>query len=683
MSEHATDRRARRSCADSRRRGSTMVIVVITFVGVLGLALATTAMSMSESSKARRSMDEVRVKYLAEAGFERGMQFLEEAVALGGGSGAPIQSLQELLPPGTTVQPFVGADVMDGDSQVGSYTVSLTATDQTPASITVRIDATGYLPDAPVDLAQGRTVEAWDAISVTVRYELERSDVFDYAYFINNWGWFYGNTIYANGNVRSNGQFDVAGYSPYVGGQPIYDSVAWNGSGASLSGYHDDNEDGLADGNDGGVWSGWDIVKAENLRGNGGQARNQHDFEGTVEMPNLTNLGTYEAKAQLEGSSVKIGNKTVCDGICGDDPNESGNLYLHGTAADPIVLDGPIVAHGDVVISGYVTGQGSIYAGRNVYVPDSVVYVDPPTTPRPADSSQATTEAWLSTNWNKDFLGLFARENVVVGDFTHGTWRYYVSGWMASSLNKSKEDAGEDGIPNTKAGMDGILGTADDDVLEDDGVWTVDTYTQEDKDAGTMPFGAHVGDPIPGTGEDIDGDGVFDDTATLADFDLSRPMTNGNWDGNLPVAGITEYKNIATLYANQIDAVIYTNHSFAWTVLGSDPAKINGALVSRNENIVYGTPSIEINYDNRHGVVGLAEVHDLHAVRTEGGTDRRSRGCLTGGDLDLDDCGDLLLCHGVYLCSRGCGENRGSANAESNQRSVPVRGPADNLRSRE
>lgn len=607
MSELATDRRARMRRARSSRRGSTMVIVVITFVGVLGLALATTAMSMSESSKARRSIDGVRAKYLAEAGFERGMQFLEEVVAMQG-SGAPIQGLQDLLPAGTTLQPFTGTDVMNGNSQVGAYSVSMVATDRTATSITIQIDATGYLPDAPADLAPGQALQAWDAVSVTVRYDLERSDVFDYAYFINNWGWFYGNTIYAHGNVRSNGQFDVAGYSPYVGGQPVYDSVDWNGATAALEGYHDDNEDGLEDGNDGGVWSGWDIVKAENLRGNGGRSENQHDFAGAVDMPNLTDLSTYEAKATAEGASVKIGGATVCDGIFGDDPGESGNLYLHGTAADPIVLDGPIVAHGDVIISGYVTGQGAIYSGRNVYIPDSVVYVDPPTTARPADNSEATSEAWLAANWDKDFLGLFARENVVVGDFTHGTWRFYVGGWMASALNKSKEDAGEDGIPNTRAGVDGILGTADDDVLEDDGLWTVDKYTQADMDAGTMPAGASVGDPIPGTGEDIDGDGAFDDTTTLADFDFTKPLNPGHWGGNMPVAGIANYKDISTLYANQIDAVVYTNHAFAWTVLGSNPAQINGAVVSRNESIVYGTPRIEINYDNRllGGNTGMA-----------------------------------------------------------------------------
>ncbi len=66
-----------------------------------------------------------------------------------------------------------------------------------------------------------------------MRYILAPSRVFDYAYFINNWGWFYGDTIYCNGNARSNGQFDVAGYKPTVTGQPIYDDVDWNGTAIS------------------------------------------------------------------------------------------------------------------------------------------------------------------------------------------------------------------------------------------------------------------------------------------------------------------------------------------------------------------------------------------------------------------------------------------------------------------
>src|SRR6478736_6504507 len=45
----------------------------------------------------------------------------------------------------------------------------------------------------------------------------------------------------------------------------------------------------------------------------------------------------------------------------------------------------------------------------------------------------------------------------------------------------------------------------------------------------------------------------------------------------------------------------------------------------------------------RRGVVRLDELHDVDAVLTEGGTDGRGGGGLTGLDLQLDEAGDLLL----------------------------------------
>ncbi len=179
---------------------------------------------------------------------------------------------------------------------------------------------------------------------------------------------------------------------------------------------------------------------------------------------------------------------------------------------------------------------------------------------------------------------------------------------MSSGLNKSEEDAGEDGIPNTSEGRDGISGTADDDVLEDDGVFSVEYYTAEDEALGLIPPNKSIGDIIPGTGEDIDGDGAYDDTTDLSDIDFSVPLNTSNWGGNMPARGIRRYRDIATLYANNLDAVFYTNHSFCYLVLGRQSARINGALVSRNENIIYGTPTIEINHDSRllGGSTGMA-----------------------------------------------------------------------------
>src|SRR3954453_1111864 len=57
----------------------------------------------------------------------------------------------------------------------------------------------------------------------------------------------------------------------------------------------------------------------------------------------------------------------------------------------------------------------------------------------------------------------------------------------------------------------------------------------------------------------------------------------------------------------------------------------------------------------RLGVVGLAEVHDVDTVRTEGGTDRRRRRRGARLQLDLDQCGDLLLGRHCSSCVlRGC-----------------------------
>lgn len=591
-------RTLRRKHARRARRGSILFGAVVVVVGMAGILVATTLQSSVELRDARRSLEEVRAKQLADAAAERGMNFLQQAIR-NTSVHDPLGGVSNLFAGGAQVDVFRGEPMLDGTAQVGAFSVRLTRLEETATSITVAIDATGYLPEAPDDLPENRRLDAWRSVRATVRYQLGPSEVFDYGYFLNNWGWFYGNTIYCNGNVRSNGQFDAAGYAPTITGQPLYDSVAWAGSTATLSGYQDDNGDGLLDGNDGGTFSSWDVVGAQNVVGNGGEEANQHEFQDQVPMPNLSDLSVYEGSAIAQSGRITIGGVEMCDAVLGDEAGEKQHLYLVGTAANPIVLDGPVVVRGDVLISGVVTGQGAIYSGGNVYCPKSITYRNGPATPRPASNTQAATEAWLSANGDKDFLGLFARENVVVGDFTDATWRTYVGWWLADDMNASAEDAGLDGIPHTRAGKDGVLGTADDDVLEGDGTFTIEHYTESDAALGLIPAGFDVGDPIPGTGEDIDGDGVYDPRITLADMDLAAALNTTNWAGNIPAAGVASYASISSIRANRLDAVFYTNHAFCWTVLGGSPAQINGALVSRNESIVYGTPSLSFNHDAR------------------------------------------------------------------------------------
>ena len=72
-------------------------------------------------------------------------------------------------------------------------------------------------------------------------------------------------------------------------------------------------------------------------------------------------------------------------------------------------------------------------------------------------------------------------------------------------------------------------------MLEGDGIFTTEIYSLADEALGLIPPGFNVGDPIPGTGEDIDGDGQYDDTTTIADIELKHTLTTSNWGGNMHV----------------------------------------------------------------------------------------------------------------------------------------------------
>ncbi|MEM8711143.1 MAG: hypothetical protein AAGG01_09330, partial [Planctomycetota bacterium] len=155
---------------------------------------------------------------------------------------------------------------------------------------------------------------------------------------------------------------------------------------------------------------------------------------------------------------------------------------------------------------------------------------------------------------------------------------------------------------------------------EGDGTFTVEYYSDADAAAGLIPDGYGIGDVIPCSGEDIDGDGVYDDTLRVADFAFDEALDPASWDGNMPTAGIASYSDIASLYANHLDATFYTNHAFAWVVFGGNDAVLNGSLVARNESIVYGTPKAIMNYDARllgggDGFVGNMLPHTLAPMR--------------------------------------------------------------------
>ncbi|WP_145196401.1 hypothetical protein [Planctomycetes bacterium Poly30] len=102
----------------------------------------------------------------------------------------------------------------------------------------------------------------------------------------------------------------------------------------------------------------------------------------------------------------------------GSDPSISGitqgNVYLHGTKNDPIILDGQVAIDGDVIISGYVKGSGSIKARGNVYIPGDVLY---------ADGGSGTSRTYgMASDGTENSLAIAAGGNIVMGDYFHRAW---------------------------------------------------------------------------------------------------------------------------------------------------------------------------------------------------------------------------------------------------------------------
>ena len=376
------------------RSGSALIITLVVMVSLVGLLFAASSMSTIEMKSSRRMVNEVRSDYLAQAGIERGINFLTAAVA-NTGLTDPLSGLTNMFGGGSTYTPFVGTPLLNGTDRVGAYSVTFTNVAQTPTSITIAIDATGYLPDAPQNLAPGQQVSSWHAVRSTVRYSLAPSKVFDYGYFINNWGWFYGNTINCNGNARSNGQFDAAGYAPTMTGQPLYDAVSLGRRrNADLSATTTTTATALSDGNDGGICVRLGHRRgSQNVHGNGGHAENQHDFQTGGADAEPVRPRALRGARDRAGGAITIGGVPVSNAVSATRPARRGTCTWSARAANPIVIHGPVVVRGDVIISGVVTGQGAIYAGGNIYVPNSSPTRTRRPRPRPADNTQAATES--------------------------------------------------------------------------------------------------------------------------------------------------------------------------------------------------------------------------------------------------------------------------------------------------
>jgi len=615
------------------------MMVMLSFIGIAAVFNSSIDITISGSQK--RS---TQALYLAEAGLQRAVyeyiwpSFNDENIS-------PMTNL------------FGWIDSLEGDtiyqdvdvSGQGGYTVIVTDVND-PGSMSSFLECREVTVESHgVSLggSENRTVVE------VLRFGVHASSVFDHSYFMNHFGWWAGfpnGGAIINGNTRANGHHDLISGWLTVNGNPRYSPI-----------------DGEAMDN-GGVYAGGIVFPLDGFKyqGMAQYAENRHSYRGVdngfldpayVEMPNLNDAGDVDndgniqelnpyylmlARGELGPDAGRAGQDTngdgilqesevVIDGCYGDDAGETGNVVLVGTDANPIIIEGPLAVTGDLVIRGNIGGQGAFYVGRNTYVAGTIAYEDPPSERPTFDYGNETPEeykarvnSWLEANEDKDLVGFMTRESIILGNHPDSWWQNYITGsggWLGDYRNDGREDVGTDRLFGTMDSETNPYGPSE---KERDGYWTVQLYNESTGERQTLdlqiiagavsvPSGWRV---VPGSGEDVDGDGAYDDPYNYNDdiaFDASFNSTNFH---NMP-EGISDFDDLADFKISGIDGALYTNHAIAgWLEEG---CTMNGALIGRNESLIVAGGHITLNHDERlTGTGGTCPPFSMYLPRVKG-----------------------------------------------------------------
>lgn len=471
-----------------------------------------------------------------------------------------------------------------------------------------------YLATASNQLPSGVWVSS--TIAERVSYGVDRSKVFDHAYFVNNYGWFNGSTITANGAVRANGDMSIAG-NPKVNGDVyaapndelnvlgnITDGIGNMDSKStyrtSQYGVTDRARPLQANSGDGGYDAPDKVTDAtKNAR--------LHAKSHSLDMPWISDLNQYveygrdpQIQSTLsQGGVYYIDNRTSNKGkenygyYTGTGPSGDANmpdnhaLVLEGTAANPIVLNGPVVVSNDVVIKGVVTGQGTIYSQRNIHIVGNITYKNPP-------NWSGKTAAANNGNVTKDLLGLAAKGNIVMGDSTQSAWLNSVKSYISTQPYVQKYKCAEDETYSTSDPRhwgDGDIGyprrkssgyTTDETVFG--GNYTVVDGGAKVKETKTEKFHYE-------TTKDRYGRTTQKKVSDGYEYTYSKDTSRKYYESVVPPSAISSRASEIT----QIDAVLYNNHGI-FGKIGS--CTINGSLVCRNEGMIF-SGSLFLNWDYR------------------------------------------------------------------------------------
>jgi Tfp pilus assembly protein PilX len=452
-------------------------------------------------------------------------------------------------------------------------------------------------------------------ITETVQFGTSPSKVFDYAYFINNFGWMYGSTITLNGDVRSNRNFSFQS-NPKLNGDVYASLDPTTGTAGVVNGTY--VSDSIS------TWYNRTVSSTMRTRvGNpaisGGAnyspgykgSSTKYQYQSELTMPYIPTLEGYKQLVADEtsfgtGSTFTVADCTSYQGTLIADPvttdsngnkiisssfkdrpylafwdsgansyrqvqifdnttsrntnytsiKQAGALLISGDSTHPIVINGPVVVMGDVVIKGNYIGQGTIFANRNVHIADNLQALTPPSFPQ-TDSTPLTT---FQTNKTKDLMGLVARGNVILGNYTLASYTTGVA-------------------PYNKPPFTAAYSLKQNDVYVDEDLGYYKT---------TMANGDHGFD---GNYTNTDG-GVKNNS----DGSAATGATNRKfYQSTLADSVFSAFSVADNSTLTKVDGVMYNNHLVSGRI---GATIVNGTMVARDEAIVF-SGTINFNYDER------------------------------------------------------------------------------------
>ena len=497
------------------------------------------------------------------------------------------------------------------------------------ASVPVVATATYACPDG---------LSASATIQETVRFATGQSKVFDYAYFVNNYGWMSGSSIRINGDMRANGDVSLSGSTVNgfvcaaandevgaTGAVTLKSSPQiWNASkyrsNAPAGARPDRGDYDTAGAYDAPAASGT-ITKSTSSAVSGRAIVNEE--ADPIPMPFVSDLGNYVEYAVEKGGTLKcpaysytdssgashtVAAKSVTAHYDGTGPSENasladkGALVLVGTSSHPIEISGPVVVDSDVVISGYVTGKGTIYSGRNVHIIGSVTYKNAPGWSHP-DSDDASVE---SRNATKDLVGLVAKGNIVVGDVSSSSWYSSVGSYIDKNGRNSIVasyacDPSDAAIGYPATFSEGYTATERVPGLSSDLQSVAATCGGYDSSSGQFGKVRSVNLETMHAEKVVSYDywgRPYETTTMVHDKALETKYNRKYYETVCDDAVLSSLKDANGV--SRIDAVLYNNHGIFGNPGRSGYAfNLNGSLICRDEALIFSSSGINFNWDIR------------------------------------------------------------------------------------